>query len=139
MIEIKDEDDKPAPPPPAKKTAASKKTAVKDESDSDFDVKAAAAPKRATKKAAVLDDSDDDFEESEDSQAHPSESPVAPESKKTELQGEAPPPPSQPSSLPNGVTHQPQLKSDPGGDAPSDAVRAEGLLDKSEDPLKATA
>ena len=84
-------------------------------------------------------DSDDEFEESEDSQSHPGESPVAPESKKTELQGEAPPPPSQPSSLPNGVTHQPQLKSDPGGDAPSDAVRAEGLLDKSEDPLKATA
>ncbi|KAK7690087.1 hypothetical protein QCA50_006733 [Cerrena zonata] len=84
-----------------------------------------------------LDELDSDTEdELEDSEG--SEKPVDSESKK-ELQGEAPPPPSQPDSIPNGVAHQPQLKSDPGGDAPSDAVRAEGLLDKSEDPLKAAA
>ena len=51
-------------------------------------------------------------------------------------QGEAPPPP-----LPNGdasASEVPkQLTSTPGGDAPSNAVKAEGLLDKSEDPLKA--
>jgi protein phosphatase 2C family protein 2/3 len=47
-------------------------------------------------------------------------------------QGEAPPPP------PNGhAGSEPveQLTSAPGGDAPSAAVKAEGLLDKSEDPL----
>lgn len=85
------------------------------------------------------DDSDDELDYSEEGQAHPSESPVDKESKKQEVQGEAPSPPqtSQPGSIPNGVAHQPQLKSDPGGTAPSDAVKAEGLLDKSEDPLKA--
>lgn len=51
------------------------------------------------------------------------------------LQGEAPPPPQdgeapkQPEPLPE------QHHSEPGGDAPSDAVRAEGLSDKSEDPM----
>ncbi|KZV70179.1 PP2C-domain-containing protein [Peniophora sp. CONT] len=50
-------------------------------------------------------------------------------------QGEAPPPP-----LTNGDASMDvpkQLTSTPGGDAPSDSVKAEGLLDKSEDPLKA--
>jgi len=48
--------------------------------------------------------------------------------------------PSPPKSLPNGdaslVPPEPQLKSDPSGDEPSPAVKAEGFLDKSEDPLK---
>lgn len=47
-------------------------------------------------------------------------------------QGEAPPPP-KPS---NGDAVPQQLKSEPQGDAPSDAVKAEGLLDASESPLK---
>ncbi|KAF8655483.1 hypothetical protein AX16_003041 [Volvariella volvacea WC 439] len=53
------------------------------------------------------------------------------------LQGEAPPPPR---TLVNGdarVVPVPQLHSLPGGDAPSAAVKAEGFLDASEDPLKA--
>ncbi|EIN12613.1 PP2C-domain-containing protein [Punctularia strigosozonata HHB-11173 SS5] len=49
------------------------------------------------------------------------------------LQGEAPPPPK---SLPNGDAKQ--LESEPGGDEPHPAVKAEGLLDKSEDPIKAS-
>ncbi|KAG8994058.1 Protein phosphatase 2C 2 [Tulasnella sp. JGI-2019a] len=52
---------------------------------------------------------------------------------KGKLQGEAPPPPKV-----NGTSAPvEQLKSTPGGDAPSDAVKAEGLMDKSEDPLVA--
>ena len=51
-----------------------------------------------------------------------------------ELQGEAPPPPG---PTVNGTTKPDQLLSEPGGDKPSDAVRAEGFLDSSEDPLKA--
>ena len=49
------------------------------------------------------------------------------------LQGEAPPPPH---PLPNGNAKPEQLHSEPGGDAPSAAVAAEGFLDASEDPLK---
>lgn len=49
-------------------------------------------------------------------------------------QGEAPLPPK---PLPNGDGVPAQLKSEPQGDAPSDAVRAEGLSDTSEDPTKA--
>ncbi|KAF5389196.1 hypothetical protein D9757_003529 [Collybiopsis confluens] len=51
------------------------------------------------------------------------------------LQGEAPPPPEHEA---NGapVTPVPQLKSEPGGDKPSPAVEAEGLMDPSEEPLK---
>ncbi|KAI0632105.1 PP2C-domain-containing protein [Trametes polyzona] len=48
--------------------------------------------------------------------------------------GEAPPPPSTPP--PNGDATPKQLKSLPGGDEPSAAVKAEGLLDSSESPLK---
>jgi len=48
-------------------------------------------------------------------------------------QGETPPPPK---PLSNGEAKPEQLTSDPQGDAPSDAVRAEGLLDSSESPLK---
>jgi protein phosphatase 2C family protein 2/3 len=49
------------------------------------------------------------------------------------LQGEAPTPPK---PLPNGdATPIKQLTYQPGGDEPSPAVKAEGLLDKSEDPL----
>lgn len=49
-------------------------------------------------------------------------------------QGEAPPPPK---SLPNGdVKPVEQLKSQPGGDEPSPAVKAEGLMDVTEDPTK---
>lgn len=46
-------------------------------------------------------------------------------------QGEAPPPPK---PLPNGDVEQ--LKSQPGGDEPSPAVKAEGLMDVTEDPTK---
>ncbi|TCD66613.1 Protein phosphatase 2C 2 [Steccherinum ochraceum] len=49
------------------------------------------------------------------------------------LQGEAPP---EPKHVPNGDVPVEQLKTDPGGDEPSDAVRAEGLSDSSETPLK---
>ncbi|KAI0822265.1 PP2C-domain-containing protein [Trametes gibbosa] len=48
--------------------------------------------------------------------------------------GEAPPPPSTPS--PNGDATPKQLKPQPDGDEPSAAVKAEGLLDSSESPLK---
>ena len=47
------------------------------------------------------------------------------------LQGEAPPPPTDD----NESKSTPQLSTKPAGDAPSDAVKAEGLADKSEDPL----
>ena len=70
-------------------------------------------------------DSDGDSLMTESSEEHPP---------KKELQGEAPPPPK---PLPNGNAKIAQLSTEPGGDAPSDAVRAEGLLDHSEDPLKA--
>lgn len=50
---------------------------------------------------------------------------------------ETPPPPSQ-SQINGDVKPVEQLKSLPGGDAPSAAVKAEGLMDTSEDPLKAT-
>ena len=50
-----------------------------------------------------------------------------------ELQGEAPPPPR---PVPNGNAKPEQLHSEPGGDAPSAVVAAEGFLDASEDPLK---
>ncbi|CAL1713092.1 unnamed protein product [Somion occarium] len=80
-------------------------------------------------------DSDDELDYPDEDHAHPADSPVeSTDSQHRELQGEAPPPPH---PIPNGEAHQPQLKSDPGGDAPSDAVRAEGLADKSEDPFKA--
>jgi protein phosphatase PTC2/3 len=49
---------------------------------------------------------------------------------------ETPPPPAPPSG-PIGSEPVAQLQTQPGGDAPSPAVKAEGLLDKSEDPLKA--
>ena len=49
------------------------------------------------------------------------------------LQGEAPPPPH---PVSNGNAKPEQLHSEPGGDAPSDAVSVEGFLDASEDPLK---
>lgn len=53
---------------------------------------------------------------------------------KANPQGEAPPPPKA-----NGIASAPanveQLKKTPGGDAPSDAVKADGLMDKSEDPV----
>jgi protein phosphatase 2C family protein 2/3 len=49
-------------------------------------------------------------------------------------QGEAPPPPK---PLPNGdVKPVEQLKSEPGGDEPSPVVKAEGLMDGTEDPTK---
>lgn len=53
--------------------------------------------------------------------------------KERELQGEAPPPPH---PVLNGNAKPEQLHSEPGGDAPSPAVAAEGFLDASEDPLK---
>lgn len=52
------------------------------------------------------------------------------------LQGEAPPEPTS-KHTPNGDVPVEQLKSDPGGDSPSDAVRAEGLMDTSESMIKA--
>ncbi|KAA1469982.1 PP2C-domain-containing protein [Dentipellis sp. KUC8613] len=51
----------------------------------------------------------------------------------SKLQGEAPPPPK---PLVNGNALPEQLHTVPGGDAPHPAVKAEGLLDHSEDPLK---
>jgi len=50
-----------------------------------------------------------------------------------ELQGEAPRPPAPPQ---NGDAHVDQFELHPSGDAPSDAVKAEGLMDSSESPLK---
>jgi protein phosphatase 2C family protein 2/3 len=48
-----------------------------------------------------------------------------------------PPPPSPPHKLPNGkAVHVEQLKSKPGGDAPEPVVKAEGLMDRSEDPTR---
>jgi len=52
------------------------------------------------------------------------------------VQGEAPPEPTT-KPVPNGDVPVEQLSSDPGGDAPSDAVRAEGLTDGSESLIKA--
>jgi len=52
-----------------------------------------------------------------------------------ELQGEAPPPPQATSE--DGINEKPkQLDSSPGGDAASSPVKAEGLMDTSESPLK---
>jgi len=48
--------------------------------------------------------------------------------------GEAPPPPN--TAVNGSVTPVEQLKSQPLGDEPSPAVKADGLLDSSEDPLK---
>ncbi|KAG8886210.1 Protein phosphatase 2C 2 [Tulasnella sp. 331] len=56
---------------------------------------------------------------------------------KARLQGEAPPPPKVNGT--SALAPVEQLEKTPGGDAPSDAVKVEGLMDKSEDPLKATA
>ncbi|KAL0578633.1 Protein phosphatase 2C 2 [Marasmius crinis-equi] len=71
-----------------------------------------------------------DMEDSKE-ESNPSKVPVS--------GGEAPPPPK---DLPNGdtptsVSPVTQLKSEPGGDKASPAVAAEGLMDTSEDPLKA--
>jgi protein phosphatase 2C family protein 2/3 len=60
------------------------------------------------------------------------------------VNGEAPlPPPPQSETQPhvNGGTKNPitQLKSEPLGDAPNPVVTAEGLIDKSEDPIKVSA
>lgn len=49
------------------------------------------------------------------------------------LQGEAPPPP-KPTT--NGDATPKQFASTPGGDAPSDVLKVEGLMDTSESPLK---
>ncbi|KAI0072866.1 PP2C-domain-containing protein [Panus rudis PR-1116 ss-1] len=78
-------------------------------------------------------DSDEDGEGEEDSSSHPKPDG---EASHRELQGEAPPPPPSQAPAPNGDASVPQLKSDPGGDAPSPAVKAEGLMDTSEDPFK---
>lgn len=76
-------------------------------------------------------DSDDDFgvqttsstEQTESSSSNPTTTGV-----------EATPPPPTPDSA---VSPVPQLKSTPGGDEASPAVKAEGLMDTSEDPTKA--
>ncbi|KAF9468533.1 PP2C-domain-containing protein [Collybia nuda] len=73
-----------------------------------------------------MDDSDDSDRNSSKKVHHDSHS---------QLQGEAPPPPR---TLPNGdtsTTPVEQLKSQPHGDEPLPVVKAEGLLDASEDPL----
>lgn len=73
--------------------------------------------------AGDSDDSDDDTNEKLSNNFHP------------QLQGEAPPPPR---TLPNGdasTAPAEQLKSQPHGDEPLPVVKAEGLLDTSEDPL----
>jgi protein phosphatase PTC2/3 len=94
-------------------------------------------------------DSDSDMNEEEASgvgtfsaSGQPQDSPVAPNTHTPTaigntdhvLQGEAPPPP--PSALPNGASTQ--LKSEPGGDKAHPAVEADGLMDKSEGPIKAS-
>ncbi|TDL22208.1 PP2C-domain-containing protein [Rickenella mellea] len=84
-------------------------------------------------KKGVDEDGDADMSEPDDdvklTDPHPAESPVPPNP-----QGEAPP---HPKPVVNGDTPElEQLKSEPGGDAPSASVKAEGLLDKSEDPVK---
>lgn len=67
---------------------------------------------------------------------HPSdpESPTYTAANGSSTDGEAPPPP--PTPPVNGDATPKQLKSLPDGDAPSAAVKAEGLLDASESPLK---
>ncbi|KAH7919585.1 PP2C-domain-containing protein [Leucogyrophana mollusca] len=50
------------------------------------------------------------------------------------VQGEAPPPPKP--TVNGDVTPVPQFKSQPLGDAPEPSVKADGLMDASEDPLK---
>lgn len=83
-----------------------------------------------------LDELDrDSGEEKEDSGSHIVEVEDADASPSSPSK-EAPPPPK---PQPNGDSleaHPAQLTSQPGGDAPSSAVKAEGLLDHSEDPLK---
>ncbi|KAJ4482158.1 PP2C-domain-containing protein [Lentinula aciculospora] len=69
----------------------------------------------------IQDGSDDDLD---DSPSH------------SKLQGEAPPPPA-PQANGSPVTPVPQLQSEPGGDEASPVVVVEGLMDASEDPLKA--
>ncbi|KAL1950327.1 hypothetical protein VTO73DRAFT_5451 [Trametes versicolor] len=67
---------------------------------------------------------------------HPSdpESPTYTAANGSSTDGEAPPPP--PTPPVNGDATPKQLKPLPDGDAPSAAVKAEGLLDASESPLK---
>lgn len=71
---------------------------------------------------AALEDDDTEMGETE------------PEHNETSPKGEAPPPPK---PLENGEAQPEQLTAPPGGDEATPAVKAEGLLDKSEDPLKA--
>lgn len=68
--------------------------------------------------------------EKEDQQAA-----AAAEKEGPSIQGEAPPPPKAPAPVIDGDAPN-QLVQTPGGDAPSDAVKHEGLLDASESPLK---
>ncbi|KAG6333839.1 hypothetical protein ID866_5251 [Astraeus odoratus] len=72
------------------------------------------------------DDEDESGDESE---------PVGPLNGRGILQGEAPPPPKP--KLNGDVTPVPQLTSEPLGDALNPAIKAEGLMDVCEDPLKA--
>jgi protein phosphatase 2C family protein 2/3 len=79
---------------------------------------------------AALDDEDDDAEmdTNDDTQAQKSEG-------KASASEETPPPPASSNSA-DDIKPQKQLEAIPAGDAPAPAVKAEGLLDKSEDPLK---
>ncbi|TFK40544.1 PP2C-domain-containing protein [Crucibulum laeve] len=79
-------------------------------------------------------DDDDDSQMSEVEDEH-FENPGG-EASSTETPGEAPPPPKLPNGDAKSTSPVEQLKSQPGGDAIPPVVKAEGLLDKSEDPLK---
>lgn len=82
---------------------------------------------------AKLDEFEKDMREEDGTEDEDFDSSPEASSSTPHLQGEAPPPPA---PLPNGNAPVEQLKYLPGGDEPSPAVMAEGLLDSSESPLK---
>lgn len=102
-----------------------------EEKDSDGDVRIDDADDEEALKEpfdSVIDLSDAEKDRAEKSAASPSSS----TSTQPSLEGEAPPPPH---PVANGEANPAQLKSQPGGDEASDAVKADGLMDKSEDPM----
>ncbi|EIM86041.1 PP2C-domain-containing protein [Stereum hirsutum FP-91666 SS1] len=102
-----------------------------EEKDSDGDVRIDDADDEEALKEpfdSVIDLSDAEKDRAEKSAASPSSS----TSTQPSREGEAPPPPH---SVANGDANPAQLKSQPGGDEASDAVKADGLMDKSEDPM----
>jgi len=82
----------------------------------------------------IQEEDDDDSESDDESKSSTSE--LSSDASHQHLQGEAPPPPK---PTPNGDASSPveQLHSPPYGDEPLPVVKVEGLMDSSEDPLKA--